>query len=79
MEKEELIQRIRESTSVVDFYGLKNEILRQLGADSPPRDARKKELEKLKMGELREIGKRVGASDSDKAELIEEILSKEGL
>jgi len=38
---------------------------------------KKEELKKLKMSELREIGKKFGASDTSKSELIEEILIKQ--
>jgi len=38
---------------------------------------KKEELKKLKMSELREIGKKFGASDTSKSELIEEILLKQ--
>ena len=34
MKKDELIQKIKETTSVVDFYKLKEEIIKELG-DKP--------------------------------------------
>jgi len=40
-------------------------------------ETRKDKLLKMKMSELREIGDKVGAKDTKKSELVEEILEKE--
>ena len=80
MDKKELINKMKETKSVMDFYELKPEMLRHLGADSSPeRVARKKVLSDMKMSEVREIGNALGTKDTSKSELIEEILDKEGL
>lgn len=77
MEKDMLIKRLEDERSLVEFYNYKSEILRHLRG---PKGAveRRKELIKLPMKELREIGYKVGAKDSNKSELIEEIIEKEG-
>jgi hypothetical protein len=79
MNKEELIKRLEGERSLVEFYGLKGEILRQLRGAREGKEARKTELLKLPMAELRKIGSMLGAKDTKKSELVEEILNKEGL
>ena len=79
MEKEMLIQKLESERSLVEFYNYKKEILKHLkGSDHESMISRKIELTKLPMSELREIGYKVGAKDSKKSELIEEIIEKEG-
>ena len=77
MDRKTLIDKLKSATSLVDFYSYKEEIIRHLGG-SKERETREKELRKLKMQELREIGKKLGAADTSKEELINEILDKEG-
>lgn len=48
MEKETLILKIKENESVVDFYGLKAEILKHLEGEAPkpaPKASKKKKTE----------------------------------
>lgn len=77
MEKKMLIEKLENENSLVEFYNLKSEILRHL-KDNPKNEERRAELSKLNMKELREIGLGLGAKDTSRKELIEEIILKEG-
>lgn len=80
MKREMLIKKLEEEYSLVEFYKNKDEILRHLrGESSEARKQRRDELKGMPMKELREIGDRLGAKDTSKTELTEEILDKEGL
>jgi len=79
MNREELIKKLKEIKSTVDFYGFKDDILSHLGDSRKERTARKKILQSMSMAELRKIGSPLGAKDTNKSELIEEILDKEKL
>jgi hypothetical protein len=77
MDKKTLIEKIENEHSSVEFYNLKGDILRHL-KDNPKSESRRAELSKLNMKELREIGLGIGAKDTSKNDLIEEIILKEG-
>ena len=76
MVNEELIDKIKETKSAIDFYNLKPEILMALGGKDVF-GKRRRELEALSMKELREIGDKLGVKDTKKSELISEIIKKE--
>jgi hypothetical protein len=78
MDKKELIEKLENEHSSVEFYNYKGEILRHL-KENPKVAERRAELSKMGMKELREIGLKLGAKDTSKTDLIEEIILKEGI
>jgi len=75
MSNKELIKKIKPIDSVVDFFRFKPIILSALGGKDVYGETHKR-LSKLPMKELRKIGDKIGAKDTSKDELIEEIIVK---
>lgn len=90
MDKAEIltyVRRLKDERSLPEFYKEKEKMIALItelagltnmdGELAKKIIARRDVLNKMKMEELREIGRPLGAKDSKKSELIEEILEEE--